>query len=218
MDTLRPEGDEKSIEVVRDLEEDIIFGRLAPGARLVEDGLMERFGATRHSVRMALAALARKGIVVKERNKGAAVRVLTADQVRQVYEVREMLHRNAALLIPLPADAAFLADLERIQAEHRSAMAEGAVRRVHETNDRFHIAMFAGCGNGYLVDSIIQYMNLTMCVRVSRLDEEVRENVTWREHEMMIDLMRGRDRWSLAQLCVDHLQASKCHYLARIAG
>lgn len=218
MDETGPEGDEKSIEVVRDLEDDIIFARLAPGTRLVEDTLMERFGATRHSVRMALSVLARKGIVVKERNKGAAVRLLTPDQVRQVYEVREMLHRNAALLIPLPADPMFLAQLESLQGEHRRAMAEGSVRKAHETNDRFHIAMFSGSGNSYLVDSIIHYMNLTLGIRVSRLEEEVHQNVSWKEHDLMIGLMRGRDRWALAELCVDHLQASKFFYLERVKG
>ena len=35
---------------------------------------------------------------------------------------------------------------------------------------------------------------------------------------MMIELLRGRDSWALAQLCVDHMQVSKSDYLARIAG
>ena len=30
--------------------------------------------------------------------------------------------------------------------------------------------------------------------------------------------VRGRDRWALAQLSVDHLQLSKVDYLARIAA
>jgi DNA-binding GntR family transcriptional regulator len=33
---------------------------------------------------------------------------------------------------------------------------------------------------------------------------------------MMIDLLRGRDSWALAQLCVEHMQSSKTDYLARI--
>ena len=211
------EGDEKSIEVVRDLEDDIIFARLAPGARLVEDVLMERFNATRHSVRTALGVLQRKGIVVRERNKGAAVRTLTANQVKQIYEVRELLHRSAALMIPLPADPSFLDELEAIHDQHRQAIADGNVRLAHETNDRFHIAMFSGCGNSYLVDSVIHYMNLTLGVRVSLLEGEINQTVHgWQDHEIMLKLMRGRDRWALAQLCVDHLQASKLHYLDRI--
>ena len=32
----------------------------------------------------------------------------------------------------------------------------------------------------------------------------------------MIELLKGRDSWALAQLCVDHMQFSKSDYLGRI--
>jgi DNA-binding GntR family transcriptional regulator len=38
------------------------------------------------------------------------------------------------------------------------------------------------------------------------------------QHDAMIDLLQGRDRWALAQLGVDHMQASKVDYLARITA
>jgi hypothetical protein len=31
-------------------------------------------------------------------------------------------------------------------------------------------------------------------------------------------LLKGRDSWALAQLCVDHMQFSKSDYLRRIGG
>jgi DNA-binding GntR family transcriptional regulator len=34
---------------------------------------------------------------------------------------------------------------------------------------------------------------------------------------LMIELLKGRDSWALAQLCVDHMQYSKSDYLGRIA-
>jgi len=61
-------------DVLQVLEEDIIFGRLAPRERLVEDQLMQRFGAKRHVVRQAIAGLERMQIVSRELNKGARVR------------------------------------------------------------------------------------------------------------------------------------------------
>jgi DNA-binding GntR family transcriptional regulator len=63
--------------------------------KLGEEELAERLGASRHQVREGLARLARIGIVAKERNKGAAVRSFTPDEVRQIYEVREILQRQA---------------------------------------------------------------------------------------------------------------------------
>ena len=108
----------KEDQVVKALEEDIIFGRLAPGARLVEDALLARFPVTRHVVRQALNQLERMGVAVRERNKGAAVRSLSLDEVRQLYDVRELVQRQAALTIPLPAPAALVDRLEQIQAEY----------------------------------------------------------------------------------------------------
>src|SRR4051812_2143024 len=100
------------------LGEDIIFGRIAPGTRLVEDPLMARFGATRHSVRRAIAELSRVGLAVSLPNRGAHVRVLAPVDVVQLYEVRELLHREAALRIPLPASAEFIENLATLHADY----------------------------------------------------------------------------------------------------
>src|SRR6185312_16129252 len=70
--------EEEQAEVIRRLEEDIIFGRFAPGSRLVEDSLMGRYGASRHFVRQALFQLERQGIVLREKNIGATVRFYSA--------------------------------------------------------------------------------------------------------------------------------------------
>ena len=105
--------EEEQAEVIRRLEEDIIFGRFAPGSRLVEDTLMARYRASRHFVRQALFQLEHRGIVLREKNIGATVRFYSGDEVRQIYDVREMLTRQAALMIALPAPAALIEQLNR---------------------------------------------------------------------------------------------------------
>src|ERR1700681_1465581 len=91
--------EEEQAEVIRRLEEDIIFGRFAPGSRLVEKTLLARYYASRHFVRQALFQLEREGIVLREKSIGAPVRFYSGDEVRQIYDVREMLTRQAALMI-----------------------------------------------------------------------------------------------------------------------
>jgi DNA-binding GntR family transcriptional regulator len=39
-----------------------------------------------------------------------------------------------------------------------------------------------------------------------------------RQHQVMIQLLRERDNWALAQLCVEHMQFSKFDYLDRIVA
>lgn len=207
-----PSREEEQAEVIRRLEEDIIFGRFAPGLRLVEDTLMQRYGASRHFVRQALFQLERQGIVLREKNVGATVRFYSAEEVRQIYEVREMLTRQAALMIALPAPDSLIDQLSELQ-RHYCLKADGQdMRGIHETNDAFHLALFSACGNPYLVRSLQDYMNLTLPMRAKNLADSEGLALSRRQHELMIELLKGRDSWALAQLCVDHMQYSKADY------
>jgi len=160
-----PTREEEQAEVIRRLEEDIIFGRFAPGSRLVEDTLMTRYSASRHFVRQALFQLERQGIVLREKNIGATVRFYSAEEVRQIYEVREMLTRQAALMIALPAPASLIAQLSELQRQYCARADAQDLRGIHEANDAFHVALFSACGNPYLVRSLQDYMNLTLPMR-----------------------------------------------------
>src|SRR5260370_23437008 len=161
--------EEEQAEVIRRLEEDIIFGRFAPGSRLVEDKLRSRYGASRHFVRQALFQLERQGIVLREKNIGATVRFYSAEEVRQIYEVREMLTRQAALMIMLPAPAALIEQLIELQRQYCAKADAQDLRGIHEANDAFHVALFSACGNPYLVRSLQDYMNLTLPMRAKNL-------------------------------------------------
>lgn len=218
MPDLDRETDLDDVKIVRALEEDIIFGRLAPGTRLTEDSLLSRFPVTRHFVRQALVQLEQMGILARERNKGATVRSLNPDEVQQIYAVRELVQRQAALLIPLPAPQSLIAELLVIHQEHGEHIESGYLRGVHETNDRFHLTLFGACGNKYLVQTIELYMRYSLPVRANSMSDRASLDISHSQHKLMIDMLTGRDNWLLAQLCVDHLQPSKRRYLGLVGS
>src|ERR1044071_811879 len=115
-DTLSRE--EEQAEVIRRLEEDIIFGRFAPGLRLVEDTLMQRYGASRHFVRQALFQLERQGIVLREKNIGATVRFYSEEEARQIYGGGERPAGPAALMNAPPAPASLIEQLTELQRQY----------------------------------------------------------------------------------------------------
>ncbi|MCP3055496.1 GntR family transcriptional regulator, partial [Aurantimonas sp. LRZ36] len=67
------------MEIAAALEEEIVFGRLHPRERLIEEELASRFEAKRHIVRQALVELERLGLVERVRNRGAVVRLYSAE-------------------------------------------------------------------------------------------------------------------------------------------
>lgn len=202
-------------QLAQALGEDIIFGRIPPGTRLVEDPLMARFGATRHSVRRAIAELSRIGLAVSLPNRGAHVRVLEPADVVQLYEVRELLHREAALRITLPAPAEFIAPLAALHDDYVRHASRGDFGAAHRANDEFHLGLFAACGNAYLLGSIRHYMWLSLPVRAQRTAAAGHSEAAAHDHVEMLRLLSGNDNAALAALCVSHLQAAKRDYIAR---
>jgi hypothetical protein len=60
-------------------------------------------------------------------------------------------------------------------------------------------------------------MYLAVPMRAKNLADNEDLALSRRQHELMIDLLRGRYSWALA-ICVDHMQFSKSDYLGRTAG
>jgi DNA-binding GntR family transcriptional regulator len=204
-------------QISQEIERDIIFGRLTPGRKLREEELSQRFSASRHQVREALARLIRIGIVTKERNKGVSVRHFGTDEVRQIYEIREILQRQAALRIPLPVTGSSMELLESIHRANEHAVRVSDLRGIHESNDRFHTELFGLCGNDILSQLVKQFMDLSYVIRANAFNTDHAE-VALKEHRLMLGLLKTTDSWALSQLCVDHIQYSKNQYLAFLAA
>jgi DNA-binding GntR family transcriptional regulator len=58
-------------------------------------------------------------------------------------------------------------------------------------------------------------MRLSLTIRAKTLADPAMLELSRGHHRMMIEMLKGRDSWALAQLCVDHLQPSKLDYLSR---
>ncbi|KAF1044417.1 GntR family transcriptional regulator [Xylophilus sp.] len=199
--------------MVAALEEDVVFGRLHPRERLVEDELMERFGVKRHVAREALAALDRMGLVERRKNVGALVRSFSVQEVEELYELRGLLETEAARRIALPAAAARLDRLVAIQQRHDAAVAAGDARRVFRTNLAFHEELFSLAGNETLRQAIAEYARQTHPIRFASLVSAGYRERARQEHWQMIEALRAGDRDSLVALCAAHLLPSRDAYL-----
>lgn len=203
-------------EIADALEGDIIFGRLKPGERLREEALLDRFGHSRHFIRSAFVRLEKKGILVRTRNVGAAVRAFTIAEVEEIYEVREMVQRQAAMRIQLPAAKDDVARIAAIQRDYVRCVEAGDLRGIHAFNDRFHLAVFALCGNNHLLSLVKQYMDLTYVIRTNTFSDPQALEVSRFQHELMVEHLRGRDSWAFSELCVQHLRPNKDKYIGRL--
>lgn len=205
---------EQLAAVVDLLEEDIVLGRLRPHQELVEDALMQRFGIKRHLARAAILDLAGKGLVVKPRNKSARIKDYTAEEVHWIYDVRITLCTRAVETMVLPGDAALLRRLRDIHAAHGRAVAQHRLSEVRACNDRFHDAVFAACGNPYLIADIARYNRLSDPIRSTGIASPEWLAQAARDHEAVIQAIERGDRKALAREVVEHMLPVRDAWLA----
>jgi DNA-binding GntR family transcriptional regulator len=131
----KPRGD---ADPTARLRQAIVDGKFFPNERLVEADLVRRFGGTRAAVRLALAVLEQQGLVVRERNRGARVRLVTERDAVEIIEIRAMLE---ALVARHAAQRATVTDLERLRsrlADMEALSATNDLVRYSEANTEFH--------------------------------------------------------------------------------
>ena len=187
----------------------ILAGTLAPEARLPEVELSHQFGVSRNTIREAVRALAREGLVNQDRNKTATVAQLTVADVADLYAVRRLLEVSAVARLDAVSDA----DLAGVHAacDHLVSVVTSAVATddwaaICEADLDFHKSIVALHGSARLVRAFqsIRY-ELTFCLtlitaeerRARRTDrlinehDEIRRAVVARDSALADELIRG---------------------------
>jgi len=213
---IRQPATDRVREVVAALEEQIVLGWLMPRERLLEDRLTIQFSCKKHVVREALSELERMGLVDRVPNKGATVRMLGPEEVRQIYSVREALETLAAEQIPLPASPGFIAELTRIQTRHAEAIDANDPRAAFRANMAFHEMLFAACGNPYLAEVIRGAAQKVHGARFFTAASRLHLLRARDEHWAMIQALREGDRKTLVNLCRTHIGPSRDTYLSAV--
>lgn len=199
--------------MVAALEEDIVFGRLHPRQRLIEEELAERFGASRHQIRLVLAELERMGLIERIPHRGALVRDWRLAEVEQLYALRGLLEVEAAAQIPLPVPEARLSALRAHQAAHDAAIAAGDRSGVFRANIAFHRALFALSENPVLAGVIEDLAQRAHGIRFASLTDADCLAQARAEHHAMLAALATGDRAALKTLCAAHLLPSKQAFL-----
>lgn len=110
-------------QIAASLGDRIIAGAMAPGERIIEQELAAAFQVSRGPIRDAIRILEREQLVTILPRRGAVVSALTADEVREIFEIRGGLHELVARRVVPRKDPQLLA-LHRAGLARLSRLAE----------------------------------------------------------------------------------------------
>jgi DNA-binding GntR family transcriptional regulator len=141
-------------QVLDELRQSIIAGRLAPGSRLVERELTAMMGVSRTVVREALRQLESEGLVSIIPNKGPIVRELTLAEAKDLYSIRAVLEGLAAQRFVENANDTQVEQLQQALDATAEAYERGNPDVILETKNRFYDVLFEGAGSETLSSMI----------------------------------------------------------------
>lgn len=141
-------------QVLEELRQSIITGRLGSGARLVERELIEMMGVSRTVIREVLRQLETEGLIAIIPNKGPVVRALTLDEAKDLYAIRAVLEGLAARLFVANAGEAQVRKLEQALGATVTAYESGDPERIMRIKNRFYEFMFDGAASETLSSMI----------------------------------------------------------------
>jgi DNA-binding GntR family transcriptional regulator len=191
--------------LAQELRREILHGGHAPGAHLRQNDIAARFGVSSTPVREAFALLQADGLVEIDRYRGTVVFRPTARDLRDSYEIRQVLEMFAVAKAIPHLTRAVIAELQALLEEMRAAV---DVERWMQLNDHFHLRIYAATNNPRLTAAIAaQHASASMYIYMHMTRDGSREEMDT-QHLEILDACRERDIVRAQEATRVHLQSS----------
>jgi DNA-binding GntR family transcriptional regulator len=136
--------------VAEQLRAEMVKGALKPGEKIVERRWANTFGVSQASIREAINLLATDGFVTKTLGRSARVINLSAEDVRQIYEMRGALEGLAARLAAEKGND--ISDVQKTLITMERSAKKDDVAALLDANLAFHLGLCRLSDNSYLID------------------------------------------------------------------
>ena len=188
------------------LVDDIIAGRMAPGAPLVETTLAEQFGVSRTPVREALQRLEQANLAERGARRAVVVRRMAPEDLAELFEAAGEIESALAALA-----AQRMSEIERRRLVAVLDEGEGCDDPVvyAEVNARFHDIIKTGARNAMLA-ATLEDMNLrTLSWRAANFHEDSgRLAASKAEHRAIAEAILAHDAETTRRQMRSHVAAA----------
>lgn len=193
--------------VYEQLSAAIIELRIPPGAPLREADIAAGLKVSKTPVREALGRLEQDGLVVLNSFRSAVVTDYTATDLREIYELREIIEATAARWAAESMSDKGLADLGRIVGECAKLTAQGGGPELVGLISEFDTVLFEEVRNSRIravLDNLAAHL-----ARIGRLTTEIpgRMEASVREHAEIYEAIRHRDPENAERFMRQHIRS-----------
>lgn len=184
---------------------------IPPGSTLVQEDLARRFEVSRNPVREALRILASEGLVEMTTGGRASVRLLTLEDLRELYDMRIAIE---PLLAPALVDEARGRDIAALRAMAEEVSAAPDTDTWLRLNYDFHLRLYEVAGRPHLQRICANLLALTQPYSQENIEIHGGRGPANDEHLEMVEALAAGDATQLAELFRKHLSTARDHLTA----
>ena len=189
------------------LRDDIVSGRARPGDQLVEARLAGELGVSKTPVREALIRLQRDGLVSIEPYRGARVLEPSADDIREILELRELLECHVARELARTQNREVIARLEATVTRGRRALDEADEAAVADALTEFSDVFTEASENARLAEVLRSLRSVMLLIGSASMHAEGRDRRSLDEHQRILKAIRRGDPDGAAVATSKHLHS-----------
>jgi DNA-binding GntR family transcriptional regulator len=198
------------------LRQEIVTAQLPPGYVLREAELAARFGVSKTPLREAFVRLEKDGFVQIAPYRSAVVAGYSRQDLREIYEVRELLEGHCAREASVHISAEDMAALTRVVQDSAAAFEAGDTEALTALIDEFDVLLYQQSKNSRITamldnlrDHVTRIGRLTVAIP-GRLGNSVQE------HQAIYDAIAARDGERAETLLRQHILSVMADQLANL--
>ncbi len=187
------------------LRTEILHGQVAPGSRLSQLSIAERFGVSRIPVRDAIQLLAGEGLLHPTSKATAIVTGMSVPELQELYELREAIEPLATqIAVPNVGRADILSMRKQMQLMESSNEAPIWLA----ANAEFHASVYKRASRPRMIELVEQLRRLTDRYLYMHLEGIGQTEHLHAEHAAILSAVESGDAALAASLTREHLATS----------
>ncbi len=183
------------------IKQAVVSGELKSGAKLSPSVIAADLGVSHIPVREALTSLAASGYLEHRPRVGFFVRVLSSEDLADIYHWREILEREAFTMAIPSLTSDDIKEMRGLCAEMRKLTAPDLRREYLNLNRQFHFIAFRRAGSDRLLRFLTYLWDVAAPYTYTGL---VDAEEAHQDHERMMDLFEARDADGIIEMMRRH--------------
>lgn len=193
----------------------ILSNQLKMGEKLTEADLAVRLGVSRGPIREAFRGLEEAGLLQSSKNRGVYVRVISAEEGMQLYDLRSCLEAYAGRELAPKITKAEVSELRSSLSRMRRSYEKQDVDEFYPLNIAFHDRIVEMVGNQKLLSMFRKMMNEIHLISRQGIEEEGGKLVSSHEHVEIVDALAAHNSRKAESLMRKHVLGSRDRFLLR---